>query len=462
MKFIYIGSVYTLCVVSVLYLFYLPGETEGTVVPFQRVTCRPNKGEHRLEQKKGNDCFCETEQYTYGNKDAASRSRTVKIGFVGDTGAGSNALDTFRMLKDNGAELIVHLGDLDYKDNPGLMEDVLDNALGTKFPVLYIIGNHDINNWTEYLSLYKARIERSTSRDSIYCEGNLGVSGYCVFKGVHIEMVGYGTLCDSSQHLDVSKRNLQASNSLWKVCGWHKIHSSFQLGSESTEVSLDMYNTCIKEGAIVMTGHNHSYGRTKPIRDAETKSVSSSYDLRKGKTMIFVNGVGGRGLYSGNDEYRRNGWWDVAYTGTSTPRAEHGGVICTFETNGHGNCKYIAGYSRKVLDNVDFSVSVENGGSSGGTCTPKCPECTKSWEPPVEDGCGGICPMDNCKYNERCSESAGLVCVHDDRCVIRCVERGGCLKKDETVPTNWCGGTCDNIPLCEEQHCRIEEIEVCD
>lgn len=471
-----IGSVYSLTVFG---LFYLSHPVGGAVVSrAQRPettpvsSCKENKGEHRLNRKAGDICYCENEWYTYGNKESALRNRSPKIGFVGDTGARSNAKDTLDMFKDLGVDLVVHLGDLDYEDDPNKMEDLLDDTLGPNFPVLYIIGNHDINNWTEYIALNKKRIEKTSAAD-IYCEGNQGVSGYCIYKGVFIEMIGYGTLCDSSQHLETARRNLQSTPQAdWRVCAWHKVHSSFQLGSESTEVSLKMYNTCIEEGAIVMTGHNHSYGRTKPIRDAETKSVSSSYSLRKGKTLIFLNGVGGRALYSGNDEYYKNPWWDITYTATSNPRAEHGGVVCTFKSNGDGNCKYIAGDSRHVLDDVSFSIDTDSGsgngsgsggGSSGGDCIPSCPECTKSWEDPVSDGCDGVCPTDNCSYNQKCSSSAGYKCVSDPRCAIRCLEQSGnCLQEDEPPPTNWCGGKCDNIPLCKERNCRIEEIEVCE
>ena len=462
-----IGSVYTLTLGTV-FLSYLAEPTLGSK-PLERVStrdCTENKGEHRLNRKKGDNCFCENERYTYGNKVLASRNQSPKIGFIGDSGAQSNARDTLNMFKDEGVELVVHLGDLDYKDDPGQMEDLIDETLGSDFPVLYIIGNHDINNWTEYIALNKQRIEKTSS---IYCEGNLGVSGYCIYKGVHIEMVGYGTLCDSSQHLEAAQRHLKDSQSVWRVCGWHKVHSSFQLGSKASEVSLEMYNTCINEGGIVMTAHNHGYGRTKPIRNAETKSVSNSYTLRKGKTLIFLNGVGGQGLYSGNDEYSRNGWWASTFTATSTPRAQHGGVVCVFGSDKNGHCKYIAGDSRDELDSVDFSsdISVESDGgesgqtSGGGACIPNCPECSKSWEPPVEDGCNGVCPTDNCKFNEKCSGSGGYVCVTDSRCALRCLEQGGCLREDETVPTNWCGGKCDNIPLCKEDNCRMEEIEVC-
>ena len=46
---------------------------------------------------------------------------------------------------------------------------------------------------------------------------------------------------------------------------WHKNQRILQVGSKSDEVGFEAYNRCAKMGAIIVTGHEHSYCRSKPI-----------------------------------------------------------------------------------------------------------------------------------------------------------------------------------------------------
>src|SRR5688572_4030399 len=73
-----------------------------------------------------------------------------KIAFFGDQGLGSNAEAVLKLAKSEGAQMIVHLGDFDYADNPEAWEAQNVKILGPDFPQAAVIGNHDISKWSGY------------------------------------------------------------------------------------------------------------------------------------------------------------------------------------------------------------------------------------------------------------------------------------------------------------------------
>ena len=52
-----------------------------------------------------------------------------------------------RLVKEEGAQLLVHLGDFDYQYNPIAWEDQTNRVLGYDFPQIAVVGNHDLPNW---------------------------------------------------------------------------------------------------------------------------------------------------------------------------------------------------------------------------------------------------------------------------------------------------------------------------
>ena len=43
----------------------------------------------------------------------------LRVAFVGDQGLGPNAIAVLELIKDEGAQMVLHQGDFDYKDDPG-------------------------------------------------------------------------------------------------------------------------------------------------------------------------------------------------------------------------------------------------------------------------------------------------------------------------------------------------------
>src|SRR5688572_17751661 len=71
----------------------------------------------------------------------------LKVAFIGDSDYGTNFRAVLNLIKAEGADMVVHLGDFDYHDDPDGFFAVVDSILGPNFPYFIIIGNHDVASW---------------------------------------------------------------------------------------------------------------------------------------------------------------------------------------------------------------------------------------------------------------------------------------------------------------------------
>ncbi len=71
----------------------------------------------------------------------------VTVAFIGDQGSGKNARAVLEMIKAQGADMVLHQGDLDYKDNPDAWDGLITEVLGDSFPYFVSVGNHDDDDW---------------------------------------------------------------------------------------------------------------------------------------------------------------------------------------------------------------------------------------------------------------------------------------------------------------------------
>jgi hypothetical protein len=75
-----------------------------------------------------------------------------------------------------------------------------------------------------------------------------------------------------------------------------------QVGGKGDEMGWEVYETCRQKGAIIITGHEHSYHRTKTMTNLtnqiidSTCSSGSSLCVGPGRTFVSVDGTGGTGL----------------------------------------------------------------------------------------------------------------------------------------------------------------------
>ena len=254
-----------------------------------------------------------------------------KVAFIADQGLNDNSKKVLELIKSEKAQMVLHDGDFDYADNPDAWAKQTDDILGKNFPYLAVIGNHDIKEWNKYQPKIA---ERLSNVPGMVCKGDIGVEGGCLFHGVNFAFSSPGITLPNTNydHAKILAIRLAQSPTPWNVCAWHKDQRAMQLGDKEDEVGWAVYDTCRRGGAIIATGHEHSYERTYLMDNFETPSVvstSSTLTLEKGKSFAFVSGLGGESI---RPQKRDGSWWAAAYT--ATQRAKPGALFCTFGVTG--------------------------------------------------------------------------------------------------------------------------------
>jgi hypothetical protein len=256
------------------------------------------------------------------------------VAFIGDQGLTKNARAVLRMIKAEGADLVLHLGDLDYGDDPSAWDAMITKVLGADFPVFVAAGNHD-DRWYGPEG-YQDKLEERLSRiPDATCSGDLGVQSACTFRGLFFILSSIGTIPgvpDHPKHVVYLRDQLARSDAIWRICAWHKNQTLMQVGGKEDEVGWQPYEVCREGGAIVATAHEHSYSRTHLLDDFKTQSVASTSDtlvIDEGESFVFVSGLGGHSI---RDQERDGPWWASIYT--SDQGARFGALFCEFFATG--------------------------------------------------------------------------------------------------------------------------------
>ncbi|MGI9319470.1 MAG: metallophosphoesterase [bacterium] len=263
--------------------------------------------------------------------------KPVTVAFIGDQGINNNSRAVLQLIKDEGADLVLHQGDLDYENNPAKWDTFITNVLGVDFPYLASVGNHDrfwhaANGYQEKLQARLDRIEEMS------CSGDLGVQSVCTFRGLFFILSGIGTTIPKNDpdHVAYIRKQLAQTNSIWRICSWHKSQKRMQVGEKGNEVGWKPFKACRKGGAIVATGHTHSYSRTHLMSSFKKQSIASTANklvIEEGRSFAFVSGLGGLSI---RRQYRRNDpWWARVYT--LDQKANFGALFCTYFVNSKPN-----------------------------------------------------------------------------------------------------------------------------
>lgn len=253
-----------------------------------------------------------------------------KVAFLGDQGLGAPSEALLKRVKDEGADLLVHLGDFDYQNDPAAWEAQTDRILGADFPQVAVMGNHDIYAWSGaqgYAQLIRARMERM----GIAVEGEAGVQCAFRYRGIFFIMTAPGLA--PGAHADFIRRQLQADSSAWRISAWHVNQARMQAGLKGDEAGWGVYEESRAGGAIIATAHEHSYSRThllSSMADQKVASRSGPLRLRKGRTFAFVSGLGGSGEI--RPQSLEGHWWASIYT--ATQGADHGALFGSFNVDG--------------------------------------------------------------------------------------------------------------------------------
>ena len=314
-----------------------------------------------------------------------------KVAIIGDQGIGANAEAVLQLISDESADMVIHLGDFGYgnESDPQTAIDwdaQITSILGADFPYFGAVGNHDFATWTTYQQLLEDRLALVSGAS---CIGNYGVESTCTYQGLFFILSGVGTHPstpkDDPAHLSYLATELSADDSIWSICAWHKNQNAMQLGTLSDEVGWGAYETCKEGGAIIATGHEHSYSRTRTLIDMENQTVSPSWPsatevgVAPGMTFAVVSGLAGLDIRNQDrclpitPPYGCNGEWASIYT--SDQGARYGALFIEFHID--GDPRKATAYFKDVNENVADTFAIYaatpkltgNGDTDGDGCS---------------------------------------------------------------------------------------------
>lgn len=290
----------------------------------------------------------------------ASASDSVTVAFFGDQGLSENARAVLRMVVDEDVDFVLHQGDLDYAHDPDAWDAMVTEELGADFPYFASIGNHDSRRWDGpdgYQAKLLARLNRI---DGATCVGDLGIRSACSYKGLFFILSGVGWVPrepDNPEHIDFIREQLGASDATWEICSWHMNQTEMQVGAKRNDVGWGPYRACREAGAIIVSGHEHSYSRTHLMDSFEYQivaSTSSTLAIDEGRSFVAVIGTGGQEV---RPQLREGDWWASIYT--SSQEALAGALFCTFEDNmptSSARC-YFKNIAGEIIDQFSLEKS---------------------------------------------------------------------------------------------------------
>ena len=114
-----------------------------------------------------------------------------RVAFIGDQGLGPNAIAVLKLIKDEGADMVLHQGDFDYENDPDRWDSQISDVLGSDFPYFASIGNWDVDELKGYQEKLYDRLKKNP--DAV-CNGDLGVKSSCTYKGLFFILAAPGII----------------------------------------------------------------------------------------------------------------------------------------------------------------------------------------------------------------------------------------------------------------------------
>jgi hypothetical protein len=145
-----------------------------------------------------------------------------------------------------------------------------------------------------------------------------------------------------------------------------------QVGVKTNEVGWQAYQECMKAGAIIATGHEHSYARTLTLTNLGNPALGHGWTgrhdamrLARGSTFVFVSGLGGVGMrtYSAA-QHDDDTWWSAVYSSDRWVRngalqrgvGNYGALFIRFNVG--GNPRRADGYFKDIDGRVADAFTV--------------------------------------------------------------------------------------------------------
>ena len=225
-------------------------------------------------------------------------------------------------------------------DNPNGFFQMFDDYYGTDVPLVGVVGNHDLPKWNTtrgYRDYFLELLHKNLPEAS--CQGEYGVNMVCIWHGMVFVLSGVGTLgTNHASFIDTALARF--SHIPFKICAWHKNQRLLQTGFGIDETGYEVYDICRKHGAIIATGHDHSYARTHLMSNFENQIIASSTNassvvIERGKSFAFVAGLGGFSMVPWQNKSNLYPWW--ASTATVSNGANYGALFCIFNEGGNAH-----------------------------------------------------------------------------------------------------------------------------
>ena len=231
------------------------------------------------------------------------------IAFIGDQALGAGAQAVLELIRDEGADAVIHSGDFDYQDDPAAWMAMIDGVLGPDFPYFASVGNHDSSRFYGaggYQELLEARMQRI----GVPWTGDLGVQSFFHYEGILVVFTAAGVFgSGDGDHAPFIRDVLAADDSTWKISSWHENMRDMQLGSKGNYHRLGGVR-----GVATGRGHHRDGPRALLLAHApalrtssrrRSPAPSSHWSSRaddpetvedEGASFVFVSGLGGHSV----------------------------------------------------------------------------------------------------------------------------------------------------------------------
>jgi hypothetical protein len=238
--------------------------------------------------------------------------------------------------------------------------------------------------------------------------GDLGVMSSFTWMGIDFVMTAPGVFGAGNGLHDLYIRAAFAgSQAAWRISSWHKNQHLMQAGGKGNETGWGVYEESRRAGAIIATGHEHSYSRTHLLSSMELQTVASSAEPLvltaddaatagdQGRSFVFVSGLGGRSI---RDQEVFGDWFASVYT--STQGATYGALFGVFHANGDPRLArfYFKDIAGNAIDEFLVRSRVGCGDLDGDGVCDEADVCSATPDPGQLDsdfdGFGNACDFD--------------------------------------------------------------------
>ncbi|MCG8606506.1 IPT/TIG domain-containing protein, partial [bacterium] len=278
------------------------------------------------------------------------------MAFIADQGDSPDTREVLQLIKDEGAQAIVHGGDFDYSNDAAGWENLLNQFLGPDIPVFATLGEDEESKWHDPGG-YQERLAARMTTLGITWDGDLGVQSSFTYNGIFFVQTSEGIT--DGDHAGYLRDKLGATNAIWRISTFHKNMKKLQICGHSDRTGWEVYEESRKGGAIITNAQCHVYARTHLLSNFEDQTVVSTSDTLllsaddpstpedEGRAFDVISGLGGK---SRHNQETDGDWWATTYARHDP--SEFGALFGIFNYNGNPSLAkfYFKTVTGKIID----------------------------------------------------------------------------------------------------------------